>query len=144
MRLSLFQAWTHLLWFLFSQLLAFLLDLQMIRVLPDQEKDLPILLLRQQVRIRQRPVRCAPRIARSEKAVLAILTARLKRVTASPSEQRREALLIFRPESVLRWHRELVRRNWTFRRPANRGRPRLAEDRQHRMVRMAQDNPRWG
>lgn len=38
-----------MLWFLFSQLLTFLLDLQTIRALPDSDKDLQILLLRQQV-----------------------------------------------------------------------------------------------
>jgi transposase InsO family protein len=133
-----------MLWFLFAQLLAFLLDLQTIRSLPDQEKDLQILLLRQQVRILQRTMRRPPRISRSEKVLLALLTARLKWVTASTYDQLRAVLLIFRPETVLRWHRDLVRRKWMFRRPATTGRPRIAHDLEQLILNLAKENPRWG
>jgi len=78
-----------MLWLLFTQLLRFLLDAQTMRAVPDQDKDLQILLLRPQVRILQSTVRCSPRISRSEKIFLAVLTARLKRVTASTYQQLR-------------------------------------------------------
>jgi hypothetical protein len=133
-----------MLWFLLSQLFAFLLDVQFIRALPSHEKDLQILLLRRQVRILQRAVRRPPRISRSEKVCLAVLTKRLKRVSNSTYEQLGGVLLIFRPETVLRWHRELVRRKWTFRSANKAGRPPLAEDLQRLIVQLAQENPRWG
>jgi transposase InsO family protein len=53
-------------------------------------------------------------------------------------------VVIFRPETLLRWHRELVRRKWTFHSAAKPGRPPLAHGVQQLIVRMAQDNPRWG
>ena len=51
------------------------------------------------------------------------------------------------PETVLRWHRELVRRRWaTFgRRPRRqRGRPPLPTEYQQLILRLARENPGWG
>ncbi len=47
------------------------------------------------------------------------------------------------PRTLLRWHRELIRRKWTHRgrRP---GRPPLGRETVELIVRMARDNPRWG
>lgn len=131
-------------WFLFSQSIALLLDLQFIRAVPHRDKDLQILLLRQQVRILQRALQRPPRISRTEKVVLAVLTICLKGIANSTYEQLREVLLIFRPETVLRWHRELVRRKWTFRAANKVGRPPLADNLQRLILQMAQENPRWG
>jgi hypothetical protein len=48
------------------------------------------------------------------------------------------------PETLLRWHRELVRRKWAayLKRP-RRVRPNQVE-RDQLIVRLAQENPRWG
>jgi transposase InsO family protein len=46
------------------------------------------------------------------------------------------------PETVLRWHRDLVRRKWTQQRPC--GRPPLTRDVVALVVRLARENPRWG
>jgi len=56
----------------------------------------------------------------------------------------RELSTIVTPETLLRWHRELVARKWTFvdrRRP---GRPRTAEELVALVARMATENPSWG
>ena len=53
--------------------------------------------------------------------------------------------LLVKPETVLRWQRELVRRRWAAygrRRPM--GRPPLKEDVRALIVRMAKENPGWG
>jgi transposase InsO family protein len=51
---------------------------------------------------------------------------------------------LFTPETVLRWHRELVRRKWTFRPPPAAGRPRIAVELEALIIRLAKENPRWG
>ncbi|MGH2659029.1 MAG: integrase core domain-containing protein [Actinomycetota bacterium] len=47
------------------------------------------------------------------------------------------------PRTLLRWHRELVRRKWTYHRRGP-GRPRLDEDTVELIMRLAKDNSRWG
>ena len=50
-----------------------------------------------------------------------------------------------RPETLLRWHRELVRRRWAaFGRRRGPGRPPLATELEGLILRLARENPRWG
>jgi transposase InsO family protein len=53
-------------------------------------------------------------------------------------------LIVFKPDTVLKWHRELVRRKWTFKRRRSGGRPPLAAEIQGLIVQLARENPRWG
>jgi putative transposase len=50
---------------------------------------------------------------------------------------------IVSPDTLLRWHRQLIAMKWTFvrRRP---GRPRVMKVIEELIVRMASENPRWG
>ena len=55
----------------------------------------------------------------------------------------REVATIVTPDSILRWHRELVARKWTH--GGGRGRPRGLQARLRALViRMATENPTWG
>ena len=42
------------------------------------------------------------------------------------------------------WHRELVRRKWTFRSRSKPGRPKIVPDLESLIVRLAKGNPRFG
>jgi transposase InsO family protein len=53
--------------------------------------------------------------------------------------------MLVQPETVLGWHRELVRRKWAaFGRRRGPGRPRLDSELQTLILEMAEDNPKWG
>jgi putative transposase len=128
-----------------------LLDLLSTRRLSEQQKDLEILLLRQMERSAVlRILQCklpnsrSPRISMGDKSVLAILAVRFTALTKGTAHRLDEALLLFKPDTVLRWHRELVRRKWTFRQEKRIGRPPVAPELQELIVRLARENPRWG
>ena len=48
------------------------------------------------------------------------------------------------PATLLRWHRELVAKKWTFLQRRRPGRPRTKFDIEQLIVRLATDNPGWG
>ena len=50
--------------------------------------------------------------------------------------------LLVQPATLLRWHRELVRRRWTY--PHRRGRPAIAAEIRALVLRLAKENPTWG
>jgi len=100
---------------------------------PD-DKDVEIAVLRHQLAVLHRQVP-HPRYAPTDRLVLATLAKLLSR-------ERWSAFLVT-PATLLRWHRELVQRRWTYlRRPvAKRGLdPALVE----LVLRLARENPRWG
>jgi putative transposase len=98
------------------------------------EAQLENAVLRHQVAILRRQVK-RPIYRASDKAFLAAASRVLRREAWS-------AFLI-RPETLLRWHRELVRRKWTRpHRPP--GRPALHPEVRELILRLARENPRWG
>src|SRR6266496_2914712 len=56
----------------------------------------------------------------------------------------RWSLFVVSPQTLLRWHRELVRRKWTFARRSAGGRPPISNEVRGLILRMGPDNPRWG
>ena len=97
-------------WFILKHTFSTILSIINITRLSNQEKDLEILILRQQLSILQRKHNSPIQPNRVEKITLAVLTARLKRITHRSANQLRDIIRIFQPETILRWHRELVRR----------------------------------
>lgn len=93
-------------WFVLAKLFSVLISLVHLGRLSGPEKDLEILLLRQQISIllrnQDQPV-CATRI---EKLILAVIAARLKELTHHSASQLGEFIRLFQPETVLGWHRE--------------------------------------
>ena len=108
------------------------------------EQDLEILVLRHQLRLLQRKVEHAPRLSRFEKRILAVLATRFKASVHGLRQRLEQSRLLVKPDTMLKWHRELVARKWTFRRKGKVGRPRIAAEVEALVVRLAQENAGWG
>ena len=66
-------------------------------------------------------------------------------VLGSGSDARvlREVATLVTPDTILRWHRELIARKWTYARQRP-GRPGVLAEIRRLVVRMATENPSWG
>jgi len=126
------------------QVFLTLLNWVQVRRHSDQEKDLHILVLRHQLAIAERKLRQPLRISRPEKLILVLLAARLRAVTGCPVKQLDGVIRLFQPETVFKWHRELVRRKWTYLPKARGGRPRTKPEIERLVVRLARENSEWG
>src|ERR1035437_1022826 len=80
----------------------------------DGSKDLEILVLRHQLRVLQR-TSGPPRLRTIDRVLLAAAS------RAIPRD--RWAAFLVTPATLLRWHRELVRRKWTYHKTGHPGRP---------------------
>src|SRR5919112_6328132 len=94
--------------------LAFLLDLVHVLTRSDHDQAPELVLLRQQLRLHEPQAR-QPRPARWEKVALASLAAKLPDLS--------RVALVFTPATLLRWHREIIKRKWTFANAPKPGRP---------------------
>ena len=128
-----------MIWFMVMQVVSTLLEWVNLGRRTDEEKDLEILVLRRQLAILERKQDKPLRISRAEKLTLAILASQLKSVTNRSTNQLREVMRIFQPETFFKWHRELVRRKWTYRRKQQGGRPRKSEELERLVVRLGRN-----
>ena len=101
----------------------------------DGTKDMEILVLRHQLRVLRRKTG-RPRFPARDRALLAAASRVLPR--------QRWASFLVTPQTLLRWHRTLVRRKWTYGKDRTPGRPPIDPQTTELILRMARDNPRWG
>ena len=112
----------------------------LIRLIPmtDSDKNVEILTLRHRLAILQRQID-KPRLAPPDRAFLAALLHRL------PRPKLRQLHLIVSPDTVLRWHRDLLRRHHAKQsRPKRPGRPPTVRSIKTLVLRLATENPSWG
>jgi transposase len=106
----------------------------------DWWKDAEILMLRHQlaVALRERP-RAPARQTWPDRAWLALLAGTL------PIDRLAGMRLIVTPATILRWHRDIVRRRWARRsRRGRSGRPPVRRDVRSVVMRLARENESWG
>src|SRR4051794_26405605 len=133
-----------MMFFLLSHMFSLFVDLIRLGRQTAHDKDLEILLLRQQLRILQRKQPHPPRIFRRQKLILLVLTGKLTELSTKARVHISQVILLVKPDTLLKWHRELVRRKWTFTQPAPRGRPPTRPELEALILRLAKENPTWG
>ena len=115
--------------------LRFVIGLVVLRLDGDRDREVELLLLRHELSVLRRTAK-KPRLNPVDRMILAALARRLPR--------RAWGGLLVRPETVLGWHRALVRRKWAaFGRRRGPGRPRIDEECRQLILRLARENPRW-
>jgi transposase len=121
---------------MFFAVVYFLLRL-VLRLAPEGEnrdREAEILVLRHQLKVLSRKAG-RPKLRRLDRVLLAAFSRLLPRD--------RWSAFSVSPQTLLRWHRDLLRRKWTHKR--NRGgRPPIDQKIQDLICRMAKENPRWG
>jgi putative transposase len=129
-------------WFWVWQVVSTLIKLVRLGRRSESDKDLEILLLRRQLAIYERKQTQVPHLSRGEKLTLVVLATKLKARTGRTIKAMGDVIRIVKPATLFQWHRELVRRKWTYRH-RNAGRPRTDKAIEQLVLRLARENG-WG
>jgi len=99
-------------------------------------KSAEILLLRHQLTVLQRQVDTRPKMSWADRALIALL------LDVIPRPHRGGLRLIVTPQTVLRWHRDILARRWAAKsRHRHPGRPRVHRNITASVLRLAKENP---
>jgi putative transposase len=102
-------------------------------------KTAEILLLRHQLAVPQGQQPRRPNLDWADRALLATL------LSAIPKGRRHGLRLLVTPDTILRWHRDIIRRRWAARSKRGRtGRPATRRNIKALVLRLARENPGWG
>jgi hypothetical protein len=105
----------------------------------DARKTAEILILRHQVAILQRHQARRPNLTWADRALLATLSGVI------PRARRQRLRLLVTPDTIMRWHRDIVRRRWAARSMRGKtGRPTTRRNINALVLRLARENPEWG
>src|ERR1022692_2051418 len=98
-----------------------------------------ILILRHQVAVLQRRQPRPPDVNWADRALLATLPGVI------PKARRQGLRLLVTPDTILRWHREIIRRRQAARSTrGTTGRPAIRQNIKALIFRLARENPEWG
>ncbi len=114
--------------------LSRLLELVVLFARGDRAKEVEILVLRHELSVLRRQV-SRPRFEEHDRLLLAALSRVLPR--------RSWGVFLVRPETLLRWHRRMVARRWTYPHRCP-GRPPIGREVRELVLRVARENPSWG
>jgi putative transposase len=104
----------------------------------DAWKTAEILILRPQVAVLQRRQPCRLKLNWADRALIAAL------IGLIPKARRQGLRLLVTPDTIVRWHRDIVRRRWAARSMRGRtGRPATRRNIQALVRRLARENPEW-
>src|SRR5450755_1134375 len=102
-------------------------------------KTAEILILRHQLSVLQRRQPLRLKLHWADRALLATL------LGVIPKARRRGLRLLITPDTIMRWHRDIVRRRWAARSKRGRtGRPTTRRNVKALVLRLARENPEWG
>jgi hypothetical protein len=126
------------LWFMFLLITRLMAWLRLARR-EEAWKVAEILLLRHQLAVLQRQQPRRPDLNWADRAFLATL------LSVIPKARRHGLRLLVTPDTILRWHREIVRRRWAARSIRGKtGRPATRRNIKALVLRLARENPGWG
>jgi transposase InsO family protein len=109
------------------------LQLAALRFRSEEFKELEIVVLRHELAVLRRQVG-RPELRPADRVFLAAASRLLPRTSWRS--------FVVTPATLLRWHRRLVARRWTY--PGGVGRPPIGGELRELVLRLARENPRWG
>src|ERR1039457_6966302 len=102
-------------------------------------KTAEILVLRHQLAVLQRRQPGRPKLTWADRALLVTL------LGVIPKARRQGLRLLVTPDTILRWHRDIIRRRQAARSMRGRtGRPATGRNIKALVLRLARENPEWG